>query len=223
MTPFRATPYTAGFMRVSEIFTSIQGESTHAGRPCTFVRTTGCDQRCVWCDTAYAFEGGTEMSLEALFGEVKRRGVPLVELTGGEPLLQPDAREFLAGLCDRGHEVLLETGGSRPIAGIDPRVKRILDLKCPGSGMFDRILWDNLAHLKDGDEVKFVIADRHDYEWAREVTAGHGLARLPVLFSPVHGVLDPQELAGWILADRLPVRLQVQVHKFVWSPAPRGV
>jgi 7-carboxy-7-deazaguanine synthase len=210
-------------MRVTEIFTSIQGESTHAGRPCTFVRATGCDQRCVWCDTAYAFEGGTEMSLEALFDQVKRRGVPLVELTGGEPLLQPDAEEFLTGLCDRGHEVLLETGGSRPIAGLDPRVKRILDLKCPGSGMSDRVLWENLPLLKDGDEVKFVIADRRDFEWARDVTLGHGLARLPVLFSPVHGKLEPGELAGWILADRLPVRLQVQVHKFVWSPALRGV
>jgi len=210
-------------MRVTEIFTSIQGESTHAGRPCTFIRTTGCDQRCVWCDTAYAFEGGTEMSLEALFDEVKRRGVPLVELTGGEPLLQPDAPAFLEALCDRGHEVLLETGGSRPIAGLDPRVKRILDLKCPGSGMSERVLWENLPHLKEGDEVKFVIGDRADYEWARDVTAGHGLARLPVLFAPVHGALGPQALAEWILGDRLPVRLQVQVHKFVWSPAARGV
>jgi 7-carboxy-7-deazaguanine synthase len=210
-------------MRVTEIFTSIQGESTHAGRSCTFIRTTGCDQRCVWCDTEYAFEGGTEMSLDALFLEVRRRGVPLVELTGGEPLLQPDAPAFLKGLCDLGHEVLLETGGSRPIVGLDPRVKRILDLKCPGSGMTDRVLWDNLDHLKDGDEVKFVIADRRDYGWARDVTAGHGLARLPVLFSPVHGVLEPKDLAEWILADRLPVRLQVQVHKFVWSPAARGV
>jgi 7-carboxy-7-deazaguanine synthase len=210
-------------MRVTEIFTSIQGESTHAGRPCTFIRTTGCDQRCVWCDTAYAFEGGTEMSLEALFDEVKRRGVPLVELTGGEPLLQPDAPAFLKGLCDLGHEVLLETGGSRPIAGLDPRVKVVLDIKCPGSGMGDRVLWENLDPLKAGDEVKFVIAGRRDYEWARDVTAKHGLGRLPVLFSPVHGVLDARDLAGWILADRLPVRLHLQVHKFVWSPAARGV
>jgi 7-carboxy-7-deazaguanine synthase len=215
-------------MRISEIFTSIQGESTHAGRPCTFVRTTGCDQRCVWCDTAHAFEGGTDYTLEDLYGEVAARAVPLVELTGGEPLLQPDALPFLAGLCDRGYAVLLETGGSLPIQGVDPRVQRILDLKCPASGMTDHIHWENLDALRPGDEVKFVIADRGDYEWARDLVAAHRLSdRVPVLLSPAHGVLEPRPLAEWLLADGHgfgpAARLQLQAHKYIWSPEMRGV
>jgi len=211
-------------MRVSEIFTSIQGESTHAGRLCTFVRTTGCDQRCTWCDTAYAFEGGTEHTLEALYAAVAARPARLVELTGGEPLLQPDALPFMAGLCDRGYEVLLETGGSRPIHDVDPRVKRILDLKCPGSGMTDHIFWENLGVLRPGDEVKFVIADRGDYDWARDLVTAHGLqGRLPVLFSPAHGLLEPRLLAEWLVADGLDARLQLQTHKYIWSPEMRGV
>jgi 7-carboxy-7-deazaguanine synthase len=211
-------------MRITEIFTSVQGESTHTGRLCTFVRTTGCDQRCVWCDTSHAFEGGTEYTLEALYAEVAARPARLVELTGGEPLLQPDALAFLKGLCDRGHEVLLETGGSRSIAGIDPRVRRIVDLKCPGSGMADRICWENLDRLRPGDEVKFVVADRPDYEWARQVTRTHGLAeRLPVLFSPAFDLLPPRALAEWIVADGLDVRMQLQAHKYIWSPEMRGV
>jgi 7-carboxy-7-deazaguanine synthase len=211
-------------MRVTEIFSSIQGESTHAGRPCTFVRTTGCDQRCTWCDTEYAFEGGAEYTLEALHAEVAARPARLVEVTGGEPLLQAETLPFLAGLCDRGYEVLLETGGSRPIAGVDPRVGRIVDLKCPASGMTDRIRWENLDALKAGDEVKFVIADRGDFEWAREVVRAHRLSvRVPVLFAPAFDLMGPRTLADWIVGDGLDVRLQLQVHKYVWAPALRGV
>ncbi|MBI5136463.1 MAG: radical SAM protein [Nitrospirae bacterium] len=211
-------------MWVSEIFTSIQGESTHAGRPCTFVRTSGCDQRCAWCDTAYAFHGGTEYTLDALHRAVAAAGVKLVEVTGGEPLLQADTPPFLAGLCDRGYEVLLETGGSLPIAGIDPRVKRIVDFKPPSSGMTDLIHWENIGHLKAGDEAKFVIANRADYEWSRDVAAAHALAgRVPVLFSPAFGLQDPATLAEWIIADGLAARLQLQVHKVIWSPSARGV
>lgn len=211
-------------MRVTEIFTSIQGESTHSGRLCTFVRTTGCDQRCVWCDTAYAFEGGTEYDLEALYAEVAARPARLVEVTGGEPLIQAEVPAFLTGLCDRGYEVLLETGGSRPIHDVDPRVKRIVDLKCPGSGMTDHIFWENLDALRPGDEVKFVIADRDDYAWARRLVDAHRLGeRLPVLFSPAHGRLEPRALAEWLVADGPNVRMQLQVHKYIWSPETRGV
>jgi len=211
-------------MRVTEIFASIQGESTHAGRPCTFVRTTGCDQRCTWCDTAYAFDGGRDYSLDDLYEAVAAHGISLVEVTGGEPLLQADMLAFLTGLCDRGHEVLLETGGSQPIAGIDPRVRRILDLKPPASGMTDRIHWPNLADLRRGDEIKCVIADRNDYEWVRQLLVSHDLAdHYPVLIAPVFGLMAPRDLADWILSDRLPVRLQLQMHKAIWSPEARGV
>ncbi|MDH4228564.1 MAG: 7-carboxy-7-deazaguanine synthase QueE [Nitrospirota bacterium] len=211
-------------MRISEIFSSIQGESTYAGRPCSFVRTTGCDQRCTWCDTAYAFHGGEEMSLDDLYAAVTACGNELVEVTGGEPLLQPEVPEFTKELCDRGYTVLIETGGSLPIAGLDPRVRRILDLKAPASGMTTRVHWDNLHHLKAGDEIKFVLADRSDFDWAAKVMANHRLTeRTTVLFAPVFGVLEPRLLAEWILADRLPVRLQLQLHKYIWSPTARGV
>lgn len=214
-------------MRITEIFSSIQGESSHAGRPCTFVRTTGCDQRCVWCDTAYAFEGGTEYGIDALLAEVAARPARLVEVTGGEPLLQPDVHGLLTALCDRGYEVLLETGGSRPIDAVDPRVKRIVDLKCPGSGMTDRIHWENLDHLKAGDELKFVIADRDDYEWARDVVRAHRLdaseCPVPVLFGPAFDLLPARTLAEWVLGDGLQVRMQVQMHKTIWAPETRGV
>ncbi|MFQ5509366.1 MAG: radical SAM protein [Leptospirillia bacterium] len=211
-------------MRVTEIFSSIQGESTHAGLPCTFVRTTGCDQRCDWCDTAYAFEGGAEFTLDALYEEVARRATRLVEVTGGEPLIQPDVPEFLSGLADRGYEVLLETGGSQSIRNIDPRVRRIVDLKPPGSDMTDLIHWENLDHLTPTDEVKFVLTDRVDYEWARQITRTHGLEdKLPVLFSPVMGRLEAATLADWILEDGLYVRMQLQIHKLIWAPEIRGV
>lgn len=211
-------------MRISEIFTSIQGESTQAGRPCTFLRATGCDQRCEWCDTAYAFEGGEEYTLDDLFARVAAHGVNLVEVTGGEPLMQPDCHQLLTGLCDRGYEVLLETGGSQPIHRVDPRVRRIVDLKPPASGMSGRILWENLDHLKAGDEVKFVIADQADYQWSRKVIATHALCeRVPVLFAPAFGLQEPRKLAEWILEDGLNVRLQLQQHKLVWAPETRGV
>ncbi len=211
-------------MRVTEIFCSIQGESTHAGRPCTFVRLTGCPLRCTWCDTAYAFHGGTERSLDSVLEEVSRQGCRLVEITGGEPLAQPDAHALITALADRGCTVLIETSGAIDIAPVDPRATLIMDLKCPGSGMADRNLWANIPKLKPTDEVKFVIKDREDYEWAAAKVREHALAdRHTVLFSPVFGELDPRTLAEWVLADRLPVRCQLQLHKYIWDPAMRGV
>ena len=208
-------------LRVHEIFHSIQGESTFAGRPCVLVRLTGCQMRCVWCDTAY--EGGWQ-SLEEVLVEVDGFGCPLVELTGGEPLLQPAALPLLTALCDRGYEVLLETGGGLDISRVDPRVHRIVDVKCPGSGESAANHCPKLDLLGANDEVKFVLAGREDYEWSKAVVARHQLeSRCPVHFSPVHGVLPPRELAEWILADRLTVRLQIQVHKVIWDPATRGV
>ena len=211
-------------MRISELFTSIQGESTHAGRPCTFVRTTGCDQRCEWCDTAYAFEGGTEYPLDDLYAQIAAFGVNLIEVTGGEPLLQEQMPEFLSGLCERGYEVLLETGGSLPIEGIDPRVKRIVDFKPPASGMTGLIHRPNIDQLTGTDEAKFVIADRADYDWSKQLLNSHRLEqRCAVLFSPAFGLMDARQLAEWIISDRLPVRMQLQMHKFIWSPQARGV
>ena len=211
-------------MRVTEIFCSIQGESTHAGRPCTFVRLTGCPLRCTWCDTAYAFHGGTERSLDSVLEEVSRQGCRLVEITGGEPLAQPDAHALITALADRGCTVLIETSGAIDIAPVDPRATLIMDLKCPGSGMADRNLWANIPKLKPTDEVKFVIKDREDYAWAAAKVREHALAdRHTVLFSPVFGELDPRTLAEWVLADRLPVRCQLQLHKYIWDPAMRGV
>ncbi|CAI4029993.1 7-carboxy-7-deazaguanine synthase [Nitrospira tepida] len=211
-------------MRVTEIFHSIQGESTFMGRPCVFVRLTGCALRCTWCDTEYSFYGGTEMGLEQVLAEVAGYGCPLVEVTGGEPLHQPDAFRLLSRLCDAGYEVLLETSGAVDIGPVDRRTHIIMDVKCPGSGMTDRMYWPNLDKLSVKDEAKFVLQDRADYEWARDVVAQHALAdRCAVLFSPVFGKLDLQSLAEWMLADRLPVRFQAQLHKFIWSPDRRGV
>lgn len=211
-------------MRVTEIFHSIQGESTFMGRPCVFVRLTGCALRCTWCDTEYSFYGGTEMGLEQVLAEVAGYGCPLVEVTGGEPLHQPDAFRLLSRLCDAGYEVLLETSGAVDIGPVDRRTHIIMDVKCPGSGMTDRMHWPNLEKLSSKDEAKFVLLDRADYEWARDVVAQHALAdRCAVLFSPVFGKLDLQSLAEWMLADRLPVRFQAQLHKFIWSPDRRGV
>ncbi|MGQ0735358.1 MAG: radical SAM protein [Acidobacteriota bacterium] len=212
-------------LTVNEIFHSIQGESTYAGRPCVFVRLTACDLRCVWCDTPYAFHEGRKMSVAEVLAEVGRYGCPLVEVTGGEPLLQPDVYPLMAELLDAGLTVLLETGGHRSLDGVPAGVVRIMDVKCPGSGESHRVAWENLKLLTQTDEVKFVIADRADYEFARDVLARESLADRvgAVLFSPVHGVLDARQLAEWILADRLPVRCQLQVHKFIWSPDTRGV
>lgn len=211
-------------MRVTEIFHSIQGESSFAGRPCVFVRLTGCPLRCTWCDTDYAFYGGTHVSIEAIVERVRAYGCPLVEVTGGEPLAQPDAIDLLRRLCDDGVTVLLETSGAVDTAAVDPRVHIILDIKCPASGMTARMHWPNVEQLRPQDEAKFVVQDRSDYEWAKEVIARYRLAdRCAVLFSPVFGVLDPRYLAEWVLADRLPVRFQMQMHKYIWAPDMRGV
>lgn len=211
-------------LRVNEIFHSIQGESTHAGRPCVFVRLTYCNLRCVWCDSEYAFFEGVHRPLDEILAIVRSYGCDLVEVTGGEPLIQRETGTLLARLLDEGYEVLLETSGAWPIDDVPDGVRVILDLKAPGSGMVGHNRWENLALLDAGDEVKIVIADRADYEWARGVIGEHGLAeRHAVLLSPVFGRQDPQELAEWILADRLAVRLQLQLHKHIWSPSQRGV
>jgi 7-carboxy-7-deazaguanine synthase len=212
-------------LTVFEIYPSIQGESTHTGRPCTFVRLAACDLRCSWCDTPYAFTGGQKMSVEEVVARVAELRVPLVELTGGEPLLQKDTIPLMARLIEAGHEVLIETGGHLSVADVPEPVARIIDVKCPGSGEAPKMHWPNLDVLRPRDEVKFVIRDRADYEYARDVVARHGLADrvAAVLFSPVHGVQDPQALASWILEDHLAVRLQLQLHKYIWSPDTRGV
>lgn len=211
-------------MRVTEIFHSIQGESSFVGQPCVFIRLTGCPLRCAWCDTEYAFYGGNEQSMEDILGKVESYGCRLVEITGGEPLAQSDAFPLITKLCERGYDVLIETSGAIDTAAVDTRAHVILDVKCPGSGMSDRMHWPNLDRLSMKDEAKFVLADRADYEWARQVLERHELAtRCTVLMSPVFGSLDPRQLAEWVLADRLPVRLQLQLHKLIWAPDMRGV
>jgi 7-carboxy-7-deazaguanine synthase len=212
-------------LTINEIFYSIQGESTRAGQPCVFVRLTACDLRCSWCDTPYAFNEGRKMSVDDVIAAVEQYGCPLVEVTGGEPLLQEDVYELMERLSGTGRTVMLETGGHRSIARVPAGVLKIVDVKCPGSGEADKTDWSNLRALAPHDEVKFVIKDRADYDFAREVIARHGLGgrAAAVLMSPVHGVLDPRTLSEWILEDRLPVRLQVQLHKFIWTPTTRGV
>jgi 7-carboxy-7-deazaguanine synthase len=212
------------FLRITEIFHSIQGESTWMGSPCTFVRLTGCPLRCVWCDTEYAFHGGDRMTLDEIVERVIAIGTPLVEVTGGEPLAHRNAFELVRMLCDRDFTVLVETSGAFDIAPLDSRAIRIMDLKCPGSGESERNLWSNLDHLTARDELKFVIADRTDYEWARSVIAERGLDTLvrdgrlrAIHFSPVWNRIEFPELASWILADRLPVRFQIQQHKVIWG------
>ncbi len=206
---------------MTEIFHSIQGESSAAGRPCVFVRLTGCQMRCRWCDTEYAFHGGEWRTRDEVLEEVAAHGCSLVEVTGGEPLLQPGTLPLLAALADRGYEVLLETGGGLDVSGVDPRVRRIVDVKCPGSGEAEANRWENLDHLRRSDEVKLVIADEEDYRWAVRVLEERRLAeRCPVLFSPVAGELEPRRLAEWILRDRLPVRFQLQLHKLLWGDEP---
>ena len=211
-------------LTINEIFHSIQGESTFVGLPCVFVRLTGCNLRCVWCDTAYAFHEGRTMTLEQVLQEVGRYRCSLVELTGGEPLLQPDSIPLMRELLALGYRVLLETGGSLPIDGVPDAVVRIVDVKCPASGESDRNRWENLEVLRPGDEVKFVIADGSDYEWAtRQVLDRDLTRRCAVLFSAVHEGLDPGTLARWVLRDGLAVRVQVQMHKVLWPGVERGV
>ena len=212
-------------LTINEIFYSIQGESTFAGRPCVFVRLTACDLRCSWCDTPYAFHEGRKRSLDDVVAEVDAYGCSLVEVTGGEPLLQEEVYPLMRQLLDAGRTVLLETGGHHSTARVPEPVVTILDVKCPGSGEAHRNDWTNLERLRPHDEVKFVIKDRADYEFARDVVRRHDLATrvAAVLFSPVHGVLEPRTMSRWILSDSLSVRLQLQIHKYVWDPETRGV
>ena len=212
-------------LTVNEIFYSIQGESTLAGRPCVFVRLTACDLRCSWCDTAYAFHEGHKASIDEVVADVERYDCPLVEITGGEPLLQDDVYPLMERLLAGGRTVMLETGGHRPVTRVPAAVIKILDVKCPGSGEADKNDWSNLERLAEHDEVKFVIKDRADYDFACDVLRRHDLASrcAAVLFSPVHGGLDPKTLSEWILADHVPVRLQLQIHKYIWTPETRGV
>ena len=220
----------ADFLRITEIFYSIQGESTWAGLPCTFVRLTGCPLRCSWCDTAYAFHGGTRMTFDEILAEVARHPTKLVEITGGEPLSHPGSVRLSDLLLDAGYTVLVETSGAFDVSGLDPRVHKIMDLKCPGSGEQHQNLWANLEHLTERDEVKFVIADRADYEWTRDTIRARGLDRRvadgtlrALLISPVWGRVDLEALASWALEDGLPVRFQVQLHKLIWGPERIGV
>lgn len=212
-------------LTITEIYVSIQGESSFAGQACTFIRLTACDLRCAWCDTVYAFTEGRKQTLDDILAEVGRLGVSLVELTGGEPLLQKNAIPLMQRLLDQGHTVLLETGGHLSIAEVPPGVHRIVDVKCPGSGESARMHWDNLDRLTLRDEVKFVIASREDFEYAREVATTHDLAVRcgAVHFSPAWNRVAPADLAAWIIDEKLPVRLQLQQHKYIWEPAARRV
>lgn len=205
-------------LKISEIFFSLQGETSRVGLPTVFVRLTGCPLRCVWCDTAYAFSGGQPMTVAAILAEVARHPTRTVCVSGGEPLAQKGCLTLLTALCDAGYDVSLETSGALDVAGVDPRVSKIIDLKAPGSGEEAKNRWENLACLTPRDELKLVLADRVDYDWAVAKLKEHDLARrCPVLFSPVQGQLAPDTLAEWILADGLPVRLQVQLHKLLWG------
>jgi len=212
-------------LTVNEIYHSIQGESTWAGEPCVFVRLTFCDLRCNYCDTEYAFYEGKKQTLEEIVAAVAEFRCPLVEITGGEPLLQKNVLPLMTMLADAGHTVLLETSGAHDISKVDPRVHRIMDLKTPGSSEGDRNLFSNIEHLTERDEVKFVIGSREDYDWSREKLERYRLNERcrAVLFSPIFGRIDPREIVEWILADRLPVRFQLQMHKFIWTPTQRGV
>jgi 7-carboxy-7-deazaguanine synthase len=212
-------------LTVNEIYQSVQGESTWAGLPCVFVRLTFCDLRCTYCDTEYAFYEGNKMTLEEIEDKARGFGCPLVEVTGGEPLLQPNCIPLLAQLCEAGFTVLLETSGSHDIAPVDPRVHRIMDLKTPSSGESGRNLYTNIAHLTERDEVKFVVGSREDYEWTREMMREHDIASKvrAVLLSPVFGKISPADIVAWMLEDKLPARFQLQMHKFIWEPRARGV
>ena len=212
-------------LTINEIYHSLQGESTWAGWPCVFVRLTFCNLRCNYCDTEYAFYEGIKRSLGEILDAIAAYRCPLVEITGGEPLLQKNVLPLMSMLCDSGYTVLLETSGAHDISKVDPRVHRIMDLKTPGSGEVDKNLWSNIDHLNAGDEVKFVMGSREDYEWSRDKVQRYDLPSRcrAVLFSPIFGRIDPRQIVEWILADKLNVRFQLQMHKFIWSPAQRGV
>jgi 7-carboxy-7-deazaguanine synthase len=212
-------------LTINEIYHSIQGESTWAGLPCVFVRLTFCDLRCTYCDTAYAFYEGEKKTLPEITTEVLKFDCPLVEITGGEPLLQKNVLPLMSVLADAGKTVLLETSGAHDIAKVDRRVHRIMDLKTPGSGECERNLWSNIKHLTTRDEVKFVIGSREDYEWSREKMREHNLPERchAVLFSPIFGRIEPRQIVEWMLADNLAARFQLQMHKFIWAPTTRGV
>lgn len=211
-------------LRISEVYASVQGESRWVGLPCTFVRLTGCNLRCTWCDSVFTFKGGEHRSIDAVIADVEALGIPLVEVTGGEPLAQRQCIPLMQRLLDRGYEVLLETSGSLDISRVPEGVHVIMDLKPPGSGEAAKNRWQNLDYLQPKDEIKLVLASREDFEWARDRIREHRLSeRCPVLVSPVFGSLDPRELVEWTLAERLPVRVQVQLHKVIWPPEARGV
>ncbi|MBI5889539.1 MAG: 7-carboxy-7-deazaguanine synthase QueE [Nitrosomonadales bacterium] len=205
-------------LRISEIFYSLQGETSRVGLPTVFVRLTGCPLRCTYCDTTYAFSGGQTMTLESIMAEVKRHGAHYVTVTGGEPLAQRNCLSLLRALCDAGYKVSLETGGALDVSGVDARVVKVLDIKTPASGEVEKNLWSNLEHLNPHDEIKFVLCDEADYQWAKAVLRERGLAqRCAVLFATAQGQLAARDVADWILRDRLPVRLQVQLHKLLWG------
>jgi 7-carboxy-7-deazaguanine synthase len=209
---------------ITEIYASVQGESSYAGIPCTFLRLTGCPLRCRWCDTAYGFYGGTEMDLNAIVERVTDLGLPLVELTGGEPLAQKNCALLAERLIAKGHRVLIETGGSEDVSVLPDKVHIIMDIKCPGSQMHERNLWANLDHLKATDEIKMVVSDREDFEWALKIIKEHQLTnRFNVLLSPAFGLLQPKDLAEWMVAEKLNARLNLQQHKYIWHPRAKGV
>ena len=212
-------------MNVCEIFHSIQGESTYSGLPCIFVRTSGCNLRCSYCDTKYAYEDGTDIDINSIIAIIHSFNCRLVEITGGEPLIQyEEVNKLISMLLDCGYEVLLETNGSISLKDMDPRVIKIMDLKCLDSGMSDHIYWDNLKYLTDRDQVKFVLSSRKDYDWAKDVLANHqSQSRSEILMSTVFGSLEPSDAVKWILEDKLKVRFQLQIHKYIWHPNLRGV
>jgi len=211
-------------LKVNEIYFSIQGESTKAGLPCVFVRLTYCNLRCVYCDTEYAFYAGEDYTLDSVISEIKKYNCKLIELTGGEPLVQTQSLDLMKRLCDEGYEVMLETGGSLSIKDVDPRVMIIMDLKCPSSGMMRKNFYENIKYLKPADELKFVIGSREDYDWMKEIIEKYKLGKkFTILVSVVFDKLEPVTLVEWILEDKLNVRFQLQLHKFIWDPAAKGV
>ena len=222
LAPLRNKP--AGQLLIHEIYRSVQGESTFAGLPCVFVRLAVCDARCTWCDTPHAFTQGNLLSPADIIQQVQSYGCPLVEITGGEPLLQEEVFGLMAALADRGLTVLLETSGAHDVSRVDPRVQIIMDLKCPDSGECENNRWANLEHLKATDQIKFVLASRRDFDWAEKTIRARDLERrFNVLLSPVFGAVEPLQLAQWLLASGLNVRMQLQLHKYIWDPQAQGV